>query len=297
MSPKSKKHNKFMRSISLPFRFIVKKISKQLYVKLEYRYITGHKLNLKEPKRYTEKLQYLRLFTYPKDDNVSLLASRVGLREYAKKIGFEANLVNIYGIYEKFDDIDFTKLPDSFVIKCNHASGYNEIVYDKNNIDIKALKKKFDKWLKKDYGKEKVEPHYSKIHPCIIIEELLLEEGHLPHEYKIHVFNGKAKYLYVVTGRDSHLYYNNYFIDWTPFNEAQFNHWETSKEEIKKPQSFAEAIRISELLAKDFPFVRVDLYIINNKIYISEMTFTPAKGTLTFASDNVDFTIGEWLSI
>lgn len=297
MSPSSLKHNPFIRFVLRPGRFVLKRINKIKYVKIQYRYITGHKLNLEDPKRYTEKLQKLRLFVYPKNDLVAKCASRTGLREYAKDKGFAANLVNIYGVYDKFEDIDFKQLPNSFIIKCNHASGFNEIIYDKTKIDLKKLSKKFSKWLKTDYGKLTVEPHYSKIKPQIIIEELLLENNHLPIEYKIHVFNGKAKYMYVVTGRDSDIYYNNYLIDWSPFNEAQFNHWSTSKEKITIPECWDEAVNIAETLAKDFPFVRVDLYIINNKIYISEMTFTPAKGTLTFADDKADELIGSWLSI
>ncbi len=297
MSPTTTKHNKFVRLLAYPFRTFLKRVNLVKYVEKEYRYVTGHKLNLTEPKRYTEKLQYLRLLSYPNNKNVIQAAGRVGLREFAKNRGFERFLIKSYGVFDNFDDIDFAKLPDSFVIKCSHASGFNKIIYDKNEIDIKSLKKQFDKWMKTDYGFMTAEPHYSKIKPEIIIEELLLENGHLPIEYKIHVFNGKAKYMYVVTGRDSSIYYNNYYIDWTSFDRAQFNHWTTSKETIKRPANWDEAVLLAESLASEFPFVRVDLYIIKDQIYISEMTFTPAKGTLTFADDNVDYEIGEWLII
>ena len=286
-----------MRTLFAPLRFVVKKCSKTKYVKLEYRYITGHKLNLANPIRYTEKLQYLRLFTYPNDELVIKAASRDGLRNYAEEKGYKNNLIKCYGVFDKFDDIDFASLPDKFVMKCTHACAFNEIVYDKASLDIKESKKKFDKWLATDYGKKTVEPHYSKIKPRIIIEELLLENNELPVEYKIHVFNGIAKYMYVVTGRNKEIHYNNYLIDWKDFDEAQFNHWTKSEKEIKKPLCWAEAVKLAESLASPFPFVRVDLYIINNKIYISEMTFTPAKGTLTFKDDKSDFVIGEWLTI
>ena len=297
MSPVTKKHNRFVRTLSSPLRFCVKKINKEAYVKLEYRYITGHKLNLDNPVRYTEKLQYLRLRKYPNDELVIKAASRDGLREFAKEKGYESNLIKTYGLYNSFDEIDFSKLPNNFVMKCTHASGFNYLVFDKNKLDLKELKKKFDKWMRTDYGKKTVEPHYSKITPRIIIEELLLEDNHLPIEYKIHVFNGKAKYMYIVTGRDNEIHYNNYLIDWTDFDAAQFNHWTKTDKEIKKPACWPEAIKLAEDLGSSFPFVRVDLYIIDNKIYISEMTFTPAKGTLTFKDDKSDFLIGEWLSI
>jgi len=297
MSPTTIKHNKIVRAIAKPIKKISKKISPEHYVKDEYKYITGNKLNITNPVKYTEKLQFLRLYTYANNDLVSKCASRVGLREYVKEKGFSDNLVDIYGVFDSFNDIDFNLLPNQFVLKCTHASGFNTIIYDKRKINLLNLRKIFTKWLETDYGKLTVEPHYSKIKPQIIIEKLMLQDMHLPYEYKIHCFNGVAKYFYLVTGRDNKIHYNNYYIDWTPFDDAQFNHWKTSKQSFKKPKCWKKMVEVAENLSKDFPFVRVDLYLINNKIYISEMTFTPAKGTLTFANEKADYEIGEWLSI
>ncbi|MCF0117568.1 MAG: hypothetical protein HUJ61_05935, partial [Bacilli bacterium] len=141
------------------------------------------------------------------------------------------------------------------------------------------------------------ERHYSPIKPRIIIEEFLGDQTELPIEYKIHVFNGIAKSLYVVTGRGKDIRYNNYYIDWRQFNGSQFNGWKKTDYELKKPDNFDEAVNLCEALGKEFPFVRADLYIINNKIYFSEMTFTPAKGTLILDDDKCDFEMGEWLDI
>lgn len=291
------KENKFKRALVLPFRGFVKAISKKNYVKLQYRYITHHKCDLKNPVRYTEKLQYLRLFVYPKNELVSQCASRIGVRKYLTDLGLSNYLIKIYGVFDKFDDIDFNKLPNQFVIKCTHASGFNYLCYDKTKIDYKTLKKKFDKWLKTNYGKKTIELHYAKIKPQIIIEEMMLENNSLPIEYKIHVFNGVAKSLYVVTSRNKDIRYTNFYIDWTPFDGSQFNGWKKADEEIKKPANFDEMIALSEKLCKPFPFVRCDLYNINGKIYFSEMTFTPAKGTLILDDDKCDFEMGEWLDI
>lgn len=298
MSNPNLKENKFKRMLVVPFRNIIKKINPVFYVKYQYKYITHHKLNLKNPTRYTEKLQYLRLFVYPKWDKVSLCASRVGVRSYLKELGLEQYLIPIYGIYDSFDEIDFTKLPNSFVMKCSHACALNLIVKNKNELDIKEAKKKFDKWLKIDYGKKTIERHYSKIKPQIIIEKYLIEENEpLPIEYKIHVFNGVAKNMYVVTGRGNDIRYNNYYIDWKEFDGSQFNGWKKNENGNKKPSNWDKMVNLAETLAKEFPFVRVDLYNINNQIYFSEMTFTPAKGTLILDDDNCDFIMGEWLDI
>lgn len=297
MRNKNLKENKIKRFFGVLSRGFIKAISPTLYVKMQYKYITHHKLNLNNPIRYTEKLQVLRLLKYPQDDLVSKCASRVGVREYIKELGLEDILIPIYGVFDKFDDIDFDALPNSFVLKCSHAMGMNLIVLDKSTLDIKKTRKKFNKWLKTDYGKKTVEPHYSKIKPQIIIEKYIGEINSLPTEYKFHVFNGVAKNLYAVTGRGKDIRYNQYFIDWTPFDESQFNGWKKTDEPLEKPSKYDEMVKISETLAKPFPFVRVDLYQIGEKIYFGEMTFTPAKGTLIFDDDKADFIQGEWLNI
>ena len=289
--------NMFKRSIAVCFRGVVKLISKKAYISFQYKYITHHKLNWKDPKRYTEKLQYLRYYVYPKDELVSKCAGRVGVRHFLKENDLGKYLIPIIGIYDKFDDIDFDKLPDQFAMKCSHGCAMNYICFDKNKIDKIALRKQFNKWLKTNYGKKTVELHYSPIKPQIIVEELMLENGQLPTEYKIHCFNGKAKNLYVVTSRGVDIRYNNYYIDWTPFDGSQFNGWKKTDKPLQKPDNFDEMIKISELLSAKFPFVRVDLYNINGKIYFSEMTFTPAKGTLILDDDKCDFEMGEWLDI
>lgn len=289
--------SKFKRILVYPFKGLVKAISPTLFVKCEYKHMTHHKLNLKNPVRYTEKLQYLRLFTYPKDPDVIRCASRDSVREYIKELGLEEILIPIYGVYKKFDDIDFSKLPDKFVMKCTHACAFNEIVLNKNLINKNKLRKKFNKWLRTDYGKKTMERHYSFIKPRIIIEEYIGELDELPLEYKIHVFNGVARSMYVVSGRGKDIRYNNYYIDWKPFDGSQFNGWKKSENPIKSPANWEEMVKISQKLAANFPFVRVDLYNINGKIYFGEMTFTPAKGTLKLDDDKCDFEMGEWLKI
>ena len=291
------KQNKIKRALVVPFRSLVKKITPVGYVKYQYKYITHHKLNLKNPIRYTEKLQYLRLYVYPKNSLVSKCASRDGVREYITSLGLEKYLIPTYGVFDRFEDIDFAKLPNQFVLKCTHGCAFNQIVLDKSQFNYNKAKKKFNKWLKTNYGNMTMERHYSSIKPRIIIEKYIGEIEHLPLEYKIHVFNGKARSLYVVSGRNEDIRYNNYYIDWTPFDGSQFNGWKKTDYELKKPDNFAEMVKLAETLAKPFPFVRVDLYNINGKILFSEMTFTPAKGTLILDDDKCDYEMGKWLDI
>lgn len=291
------KENKLKRFLASIVRPVVKIVSKKLYISLQYKYITGHKLDWKNLTRYTEKLQYLRLYTYPKNKQVSSCAGRVGAREYIKQLQLDNYLIPIVGIYDSYKQINFDSLPDKFVIKATHACGFNYICLNKEQIDHRALKKQINKWLSTNYGKKTVELHYGPIKPQLIIEHYIGIKNHLPTEYKIHVFNGVAKYLYVVTNRGKDIRYNNLLIDWSPFDGAQFNHWSKSEITPQKPINFEEMVKISELIAAKFPFCRVDLYSVNNKIYFGEMTFTPAKGTLVFDDDNADYIIGKWLDI
>ena len=291
------KENKLRRLVALPSSKLIKVFSKKSFISGQYKYITHHKLNWKDPKRYTEKLQILRLYQYPKNELVRKCSDREAVREFVKEKGFADNLIPIYGVFKKFEDIDFSKLPNQFVMKCTHACAFNYICFNKDDINYKKLKKKFNKWLKTNYGKKTVELHYSKIKPQIIIEKLLLENNYLPVEYKIHCFNGKARYMYVVTNRNKDIRYNNYYIDWKQFDGAQFNGWKKSDEQLNKPECWDKMVKMAEELSKPFPFVRVDLYCIENKIYFSEMTFTPAKGTLIFDDDRADYEISDWLEI
>lgn len=291
------KENPIKRFIAKSLQPILKVFSKRLYISLQYRYITGHKLNWNTLELYTEKLQYLRLYIYPKLPNVIRASGRRGAREYVEQKGLKDLLIPSFGIYSNFNEIDFASLPNQFVMKATHGSGMNYICFDKHSIDYPQLKKKFTHYLKTDYGRKTVEPHYSKIKKEIIIEKFIGEGDTLPREYKIHVFNGRAKYLYVVSNRGKDIRYDNYYIDWTPFPAAQFNHWKSSNQPINPPQNWDKMVKIAELLGNDFPFVRIDMYEVNDQIYFGEFTFTPAKGTLIFDNKKADIEIGSWLDI
>ncbi len=291
------KENKLKRFIAKSLQPIIRLISKKKYISLQYRYITGHKLDWKNLNRYTEKLQYLRLYYYPKTEAVIRATSRIGARTRVYSKGHEHLLISVLGMCNKVEQIKFDKLPDKFVIKATHASGLNYICLDKNSLDIVALKKKLRKWLKTDYGAKTVEPHYSKIKPGLIIEEFVGENNTLPIEFKIHVFNGKARYLYVVSNRGRDIRYDNLMIDFSAFDGAQFNHWSKSDTPPVEPKQFREMVTYAEELANDLLFCRVDFFLVNGKIYFNEFTFTPAKGTLIFDDDQADFKIGEWLDI
>ena len=146
--------------------------------------------------------------------------------------------------------------------------------------------------------KKTVEMQYSPIKPQIIIEKYLIEEGQpLPIEYKIHVFNGKARSMYVVTSRGVDIRYNNYYIDWTPFDGSQFNGWKKTDYPLKKPDHWNDMVEMAEILAKPFPFVRVDLYNINGRIYVGEFTFFHWGGIVPFEPIEWDYELGRYIKL
>lgn len=297
MNRKFRKLNPIQRYVFAPIRAMMRQFFPVTLVKWQYRYLTRHRLDLKHPTRYTEKLQYLRLFVYPNDPLVIQCSDRVTVRDYVARLGYSAYLIESYGSHETIASVDFSNLPDQFVMKCSHVCAFNLIVTNKNNLDIPMMHNQFGKWLKTDYGKLTIERHYSRTKPRVLIEKYLGNGSDLPIEYKIHVFNGKARNLYVVTGRGQDIRYTNFYIDWTPFDGSQFNGWRKDEHPLSKPDNFNDMVAFAEALAAPFPFVRVDLYSIDGKIFFSEMTFTPAKGTLLLDDDQVDFEMGAWLDI
>lgn len=288
--------NPIVRFLFLPARWFLIRFFPQTYLKLQYRFITGKKLNLNAPTSFTEKIQYLRHYVFPRDPLVIRGSDRVAVRTILKEKKLSRYLIQSYGSYQDVDAIPFATLPKQFVLKCSHASGFNEIVYDKTTLNLHRLKKQFKKWLKTDYGLSTLERHYSSIPRSIIVEKYLGFERSLPIEYKIHVFNGVAKYLYVVTGRNHDIRYTHFLRDWTPFPGAQFNGWRAADYPIVQPENFQEMLTLAERLGESYPFVRVDLYNIKGKIYFSELTFTPAKGTLKLVDPKIDDLMGGWLS-
>lgn len=271
-------------------------MSDEKMIKIQYRLKTGRKLNLKNPIRYTEKLQWYKL--YYKNPLMAKCADKWEVREYIKNKGYEHILNKCYGVYDNPDDIDFDKLPDSFVVKItNGASGIGiEICHDKNKIDLEELRNKLKQWLKKKSSKGGREWVYSKYPPRIIIEDIILpgrgEETLV--DYKFFCFNGEPYCLYVMNERFTNTGVRQNIMD-LDFNIMPYmrEKIEPIRTKLKKPNNFEEMIKIATDLSKDFPYVRVDLYNHDGKIYFGELTFFPESGYYDFEPDEFDFILGE----
>lgn len=272
-------------------------LSDSIYLRIRYFCILGKKLNIKNPKTFNEKLQWLKI-----NDRNSLYTNMVDkyeVKNFVKnKIG-EEYIIPTIGIYDSFDDINFDKLPEKFVIKCTHDSGGICICRDKQSFDKKRARKKINKTFRKNFFYSGREWPYKNVKPRIIIEKYMSngDEKELT-DYKFFCFNGEPRYVYVSTGLENHETARMSFLD-TNYEKMEFyrKDYKPFDELPKKPKEFKKMLEIAEIFAKDIPFIRVDLYEINEKIYFSELTFSPCSGFIPFEPEEWDEKIGELLDL
>lgn len=254
-----------------------------------------YKLNLKDPQTFNEKIQWLKLYEWPFNDLVILCSDKYRVREYLDKNDYGDYLNDLIGVYDNVSEIKWDELPEKFVLKCTHGCAYNIICTDKSKLDIKKTSSILSKWLKEDFGKFNAEIHYSRIKPKIICEKYL---GDNLEDYKFFCFNGKFKLLYIAvdseseTNKEREAFYdeNGNLLQLTNADYALYK-------EAKLPDNFDELIKVSEQLAKPFPFVRVDWYIKDGKVTFGELTFTPSGGMMRFNPASYDRIFGEMLNI
>ena len=286
--------DKVMTLIKKSLRFLPDKA----YIKLYYRFRVGRKLNIKNPTTLNEKLQWMKFnYRFPLQ---SIVSDKLLVRDYvADKIG-EEFLIPLIGTWEKFDDIDFKKLPNKFVLKCNHDSGGLVVCTDKNNLNYKKSRKKIEKSLNSNFFYIGREYQYKNIKPMIICEQFISDCGKVPMDYKIYCFNGKPDVILVCrdrfsknTHRASYLFFDQ---NWR-FLPLDKGDDEIEEVDIPKPKNLDKMIEIARELSKDFLFARIDLYNIDGKIYFGEITLSPNSGFDPDIKYETDLMFGEKLSI
>ena len=258
-----------------------------------YKWATGKTLDLNNPVTFNEKLQWLKLFDATPLE--TLLADKYLARDWlAERIG-EEYLVPLLGVWDDANDIDFDALPDKFVLKANHGSGWNIIVEDKNKLDIPATRKQLNEWLHTDfafYGGFTL--HYMNIPPKIIAEKFLESENGLV-DYRFYCFNGVPKQVWVdiFSGTPNHLRCI-YDPDWNKL-DIKCGWPDGSKYLSEKPVNYDKMLEFSKLLSRDFAFVRVDFFESEGKLFMGEMTFIPMNGTGNFEPESWDYELGKLL--
>ena len=284
---------KFTLRMLRKMRFLPSKI----YANFHYEYFTGKKLNLDNPKEFNEKIQWLKVFYRPKI--LTQLVDKYAVRDYVEaKIGAQY-LNEIYGVYNTPKDVSYEKLPQKFVIKATHASSYNLIVTDKGKLEKTKAAKLFKKWLGiNQYYRMGQEWAYKDVQPRLIAEKFLKEDGQNSLiDYKFYCFNGVAKLLEVHLDRDQN--HKRGFYDLN-FNRLPYRYVTIEKSissEIEKPINFEEMKNLSEILAANFPFVRVDFYSIKGKTIFGEMTFYPSDGRKDLVPDEYNIIMGDYIQL
>lgn len=252
---------------------------------------------LENPKTFNEKIQWLKINDATKLKTIC--ADKYAVRGFVEeKIGKEY-LIPLLGCWNKFEDIDFSKLPDKMIFKSTTGSARYKIIKDKKNIDYADLKKSMDSWQELPYGFAGMEIHYLDIERKIICEKLLDMDGPSVVDYKIHCFNGKPLIVEYISDRKNHSYRESWFdTDWNKLNIVMDSDSAMNHEIIPNPpKNLEKMIEISKVLSKDFIYVRVDLYEIDGEIYFGELTFTPANGFDEWKGIKSQLLVGELLRL
>lgn len=264
-------------------------------LKLQYIIKLKRKLNLKHPRRYTEKLQWYKM-NY-RNPLMHKCVDKYLVRDFVKKRGLESILVDLYGKYDSIHDIDFESLPESFVMKTTHGGGGLNVIVckDKSKLNFNELTEKLSSgnkpFRKRSGGREWA---YYGLKPGIIVEELLINKENPEagiNDYKIFCYDGKPTYIIVDVDRYIGHKRNFYDISWNNLHIS--SDCPVADREIDKPKKLEEMLKIASRLSKGFPYVRVDLYEVDDKIYFGEMTFYPWSGYVQFTPDSFDFELGK----
>lgn len=280
---------------------IVKLIGEKSYLKIWYYLTTGKKLNLDNPQTFDEKMQWTKL-NYRKS-LVTQCADKYRVRSYIQKNGLSNILVPIYGVYKNTDDIDYSSLPNKFILKCNHISNGNVICFDKNNFNKKAVNKKLKNFLKLNGYYSSLEWCYKDISPLITCEKLLESEDEYGlKDINVFCFNGEPKFIMynldMCKENGEHGEGKRFICD-VDFNELEIESAlpPINKEAIKKPKEWEKILEYSKILSRPFPHVRVDFFVCDEKIYFAELTFYSAGGAVKLNPEKWQKLVGDWMKL
>ena len=281
---------------SLAMRGFFKNMNDKEYLSWLYRARMGRLPDLNHPKSFNEKLQWLKL-NDRKPEYTEMVDKYLAKKYVEKRIG-EKYIIPTLGVWDEFDQIEFEKLPDQFVLKTTHDSGGVVICKDKANFDKAAAKRKLEKSLKRNYYWAEREWPYKNVKPQIIAEKFMVDKsGDGLIDYKFYCFNGKPALFLICKGEGHTDERTNDFYD------LEFNHipvtvtCPNAKEKCQKPDEYEELLELSRKLAKNTYQLRVDLYVINHKIYFGELTFFHDSGCCKFNPPEWDKRFGDMLKL
>ena len=270
----------------------------KLFIQLMFRFKMGYKLNLKNPKTFSEKLQWLKL--YNRKPEYTMMVDKYAVKDYVASIIGEKYIIPTLGVWDKVEDIEWSKLPNQFVLKTTHGGGNTGVIICReiDTFDKEKAITKLNLSMKQDLYRSLKEWPYKNVKRRIIAEQYIKpsdNDNDLP-DYKFFCFDGDVKALFVGTERGTGDVKFDYY-------DADFNHLDLiqvhpmSGRKLEKPANFEEMKMIAAKLSKGIPQVRVDLYNVNGKIYFGEMTFTHHGGIRPFHPQKWDYVFGDWIKL
>lgn len=271
-------------------------LSDKLCLKLQFLCRMGYRLNLKNPVSFSEKLQWLKL--YDRNSKYTKLVDKYEVKQYISEIISESYIIPTIGVWDSCDQINWNSLPNQFVLKTTHSGGSAGVIIckDKSKLNIQSVNKLLSKSQKQSIYRTFREWPYKNIQPRIIAEQYMEQSDGSPLiDYKFFCFSGTPKFLYVrIPGSKPTVNYMT--LNWERTSFRRFD-CEPSDLIPEKPSQFDAMVKIVTDLSKDIPFVRVDLYEINKRVYFSELTFFPSSGLLPFVPPEWDFKLGDLLQL
>lgn len=285
------------------FKQSLTRISPKLNTKIIYLVKFKRPINLKNPRTLDEKIQWLKFNTYYNNPLITQCADKYAVREYIKQCGCPEILNELYGVYDKVDEVAWDDFPNKFVIKWNFGCGQNLIVFDKSKLDIEKAKCKLNDWynLHDTFYLTYSEMQYKGIVPKLICENLIeSEHGGLPVDYKFYCFNGVPEVVLVCVGRDSEGENAKYYFFDRNWNLKRYNTAGKEAPEgftLPKPSNIDKLFDYAEMICKPFPFVRADFYLEYGKCYFGELTFTPLAGFDTNRLPETQLLFGDMVKI
>ena len=274
-----------------------RQLSDKLYLNIKFYKNFGKFVNFDNPQTYNEKLQWLKL--YNRDPFYNLIVDKYLVKQYVEdKIG-KQYIIPLLGVWNHFDDIDFSKLPEQFVLKTNHDCGGVIVCKDKSKFDYKNAKDKLEQHLKNNYYWEHREWPYKDVKPVIFAEKYMVDEsGYELKDYKWFCFNGEPKLLFIAQDRDNPNEETKFDFFDMDFNLLPFtNGHPNSGVKRKKPAGFDKMRDLAAELSKGIPHVRVDFYDINGDIYFGELTLFHWSGFVKFEPEEWDYKLGSWITL
>ncbi len=268
-----------------------------LYLRLLYFHRFGKRLDLKNPRTFNEKLQWLKL--NDRKDEYTKMVDKIEAKKWVSERIGEEYIIPTLGVWNRAEDIDFDTLPDRFVLKCNHDSGGLCICTDKSRLDINNVRSALDKTLKRDFYKVGREWPYKNVKHRILAEQYMTDEsGYELKDYKIFCFHGKPRFIQVdfdrfaITGHKR----NIYDTDWQLL-DIEYGYPSDSAHPIDSPDALGKMLKFAATLSAGHPFLRIDFYAINCDIRFGELTFYPGCGLEEFSPDSWDLKLGDLIRL